>query len=289
MKTIYMTKGLPASGKSTWAKEMQSSNPNILRVNKDDLRAMLHNGRWSRANEKQVLELRDQIIKSGLDRGMHVIVDDTNLSVKHFNRLSQLAKQYGVRLEVKDFTDVPLEECINRDLNRTNSVGEKVIRDMHNQFLKPKQDTKALNPMVFDARLPYCVIFDLDGTLACMGDRSPYDGKACGADSVNKSIRALLKVIKNTGDFKVGIFSGRSEEAMYETREWLKDNHIDWSFLAMRRSGDNRKDAIIKKEMFDKYIRDKYNVLFVVDDRDQVVKMWRDIGLVCLQVNYGDF
>lgn len=286
-----MTKGLPASGKSTWAKEMQSSNPNILRVNKDDLRAMLHNGRWSRANEKQVLELRDQIIKSGLDRGMHVIVDDTNLSVKHFNRLSQLAKQYGVRLEVKDFTDVPLEECINRDLNRTNSVGEKVIRDMHNQFLKPKQDTKALNPMVFDARLPYCVIFDLDGTLACMGDRSPYDGKACGVDVVNKSIHYLLEVLRfdSVSQPKVIIFSGRNGDSREETRKWLLDHQVSYDNLIMRSEGDVRKDSVIKQEMFDQYVKDKYNVWFIVDDRDQVVKMWRDMGLVCLQVNYGDF
>jgi hypothetical protein len=58
----------------------------------------------------------------------------------------------------------------------------------------------------------------------------------------------------------------------------------------MRAEKDNRKDSIIKRELFDKHIRDKYHVDFVLDDRDQVVRMWRrELGLTCLQVNYGNF
>lgn len=61
----------------------------------------------------------------------------------------------------------------------------------------------------------------------------------------------------------------------------------DW--LYMRPEGDVRKDTEIKREIFDNYIRDKYRVLFVLDDRNSVVKMWRDLGLKCLQVAEGDF
>lgn len=291
MKTVYITKGLPASGKTTWAREMQAEDVNVVRVNKDDLRSMLHNGRWSRANEKQVLELRDQVIKSALSIGRHVIVDDTNLSIKHINVISNIAKQFNARVVVKDFTNVPLDECIARDSKRANSVGEKVIRDMYNQFLRPIRVNKALDPVIFDARLPYCVIFDLDGTLSCMGDRSPYDGKACAVDSVNKSIRFLLEVVRLdlVANAKIIIFSGRNGDSRQQTEKWLEDHIISYDNLVMRTEGDSRKDSVIKEEMFNQYIKDKYNVWFVVDDRDQVVKMWRDLGLTCLQVNYGDF
>ena len=46
----------------------------------------------------------------------------------------------------------------------------------------------------------------------------------------------------------------------------------------------------IKKEIVDEHIKGKYFVKFVLDDRDQVVDMWRkEMGYACLQVNYGDF
>jgi hypothetical protein len=57
----------------------------------------------------------------------------------------------------------------------------------------------------------------------------------------------------------------------------------------MRKSGDYRKDYEVKKEIYETYIKDKFNVLCVLDDRQSVVDMWRSLGLTCLQVNYGDF
>ncbi|MFN5657022.1 MAG: AAA family ATPase, partial [Pseudanabaena sp.] len=58
MLTVYFTIGLPASGKSTWAKEKVNKSPNIIkRVNKDELRAMLDNSYFSKGNEKFVLDI----------------------------------------------------------------------------------------------------------------------------------------------------------------------------------------------------------------------------------------
>ena len=70
MPTLYMTKGLPASGKSTWAKERVSIDGNTKRINKDDLRLMLDNGEWSKNNEKFVLEVRDTIASNALYRDL---------------------------------------------------------------------------------------------------------------------------------------------------------------------------------------------------------------------------
>jgi predicted kinase len=281
MLTVYFTIGLPASGKSTWAKNKVEQSPNtIKRVNKDELRAMLDNSYYSKGNEKFVLNIQDMIIKEALESGKHVIVDNTHLASKHEARIRELIKGLAV-LEIVDFRHVPLETCIDRDLKRFNSVGEKVIRDMYNQFIAPPRATKpAYNP-----DLPDVVLCDLDGTIALIGDRSPYDAAKCELDLVNEPVRSILQ---NSGKAIVFV-SGREDKFKPQTLAWLAKHNISFDGLYMRQSGDSRKDSIVKREIYDEFIRDKYNVAFVLDDRDQVVRVWRDLGLTCLQVDYGDF
>jgi predicted kinase len=281
MLTVYFTIGLPASGKSTWAKNKVEQSPNtIKRVNKDELRAMLDNSYYSKGNEKFVLNIQDMITKEALESGKHVIVDNTHLASKHEARIRELIKGLAV-LEIVDFRHVPLETCIDRDLKRFNSVGEKVIRDMYNQFIAPPRAPKpAYNP-----DLPDVVLCDLDGTIALIGDRSPYDAAKCELDLVNEPVRSILQ---NSGKAIVFV-SGREDKFKPQTLAWLAKHNISFDGLYMRQSGDSRKDSIVKKEIYDEFILDKYNVAFVLDDRDQVVKVWRDLVLTCLQVDYGDF
>lgn len=281
MLTVYFTIGLPASGKSTWAKAKVDKSPNgIKRVNKDELRAMLDNSYFSKGNEKFVLNIQDQIIKAALEEGKHVIVDNTHLAPKHEARIRELIKGLAV-LEIVDFRHVDLETCIKRDLQRFNSVGEKVIRDMYNQFIAPPRNPKP----VHNPDLPDAIICDLDGTLALIGDRSPYDGASCEKDLVNEPVRSILQ----TSGKAIVFVSGREDKSKPQTLAWLEKHGICFDALHMRKSGDMRKDSIVKREIYDEFILDKYNVTFVLDDRDQVVKVWRDLGLTCLQVDYGDF
>jgi predicted kinase len=278
---LLMLKGLPASGKSTYAKKL--SDDGWVRVNKDDLRAMLHNGKWSKTNEQQVLKLRDEIIANSLRLGKSVVVDDTNLATKHAARLKELAKEFNATFETK-FFDTSVEECIKRDLGRLNSVGEKVIRDMHRQFL-------ASQPQAYvpPSNAPRAILCDIDGTLALMGERSPFEWGKVGIDTVETVIADIVNTYHDLPDIEVVLMSGRDAVCLPETTQWLKDNDIKYDKLLMRPEGDNRKDSIIKRELFDLHVRDNYNVLFVLDDRNQVVDMWREMGLKCLQVAPGDF
>ena len=141
MTTIYVTVGLPASGKSTWAKQMvKDSQGKTKRVNKDDLRGMIDAGIWSKRNEKFILALRDEFIKQALSNGYNVIVDDTNLAPGHIEQIRAIAAAFpNVQVHIKDFTHVPLEECISRDKKRSNYVGEDVIKDMYKRYLKRDQ------------------------------------------------------------------------------------------------------------------------------------------------------
>ncbi len=287
---LIMTKGLPGSGKSTWAKEkIENSDGRWKRINKDDLRAMIDCGKWSRENEKFILEIRDTVITFALLHGYNVIVDDTNLSPKHEITLRNLVNQYNndilpkkdhCEFEIKDFTDVSLEECIKRDQKRSNYVGEKVIKQMYNQYLKPKSEVIKDNP-----NLPTCVICDIDGTLALFGDANPYKRDFL-KDKVNMRVYELLHKLK---DRTIFLFSGRMDKYKDETIEWLRMNGIPYDYIFMRKTDDVRKDSIVKKELYETEIKNKYNVLFVIDDRNQVVEMWRQAGLTCLQVADGDF
>ncbi len=300
---IILTKGLPGCGKTTWAKNFIAERTTDYgekwkRVNKDDLRAMMDFSKWSRENEDFVLMIRDFIIDFAMLEGVNIIVDDTNFSPKHEAKIRDAVHTHNTALlgpekveqyevEIKDFTDVSIDTCIKRDLTRLNSVGEAVIRKMYNQYLKPKFEKVEQDPA-----LPRCIICDIDGTLAHMKDRSPFEWKKVGTDIPDETIIGLLRTHQedhDVGGLKIILFSGRDGSCRPETEQWLKDNLVDYDELHMREAGDMRKDSIVKKELFDAHIKGKYNVLFVLDDRDQVVQMWRDMGIKCLQVAEGAF
>lgn len=279
---ILILKGLPASGKSTYAKELVSVNHNWVRVNKDDLRAMMNGGVFSGKLEKHIVRTERELVENALKLGKNVIVDDTNFNPNHEIFFRALAYQYSAEVEVK-FFDIPLAMCIDRDNKRPNGVGETVIRRMYNQYLKPK-------PAVYerDESLPKAIICDIDGTLAHMKDRSPFDWSRVGEDEVDPIIKNLLNAVKDK--YSIILVSGRDEVCRGETEKWLRENGIPHhAVLFMRGENDNRKDTVIKRELFENYIRYHYNVEFVLDDRNQVVDMWRSLGLKCLQVQEGDF
>jgi len=282
MKRAILTRGLPGSGKSTWAKQLLADNPGQWkRVNKDSIRDMADDGRWSKGNETFVQAMRDRFIVDALTAGYHVVVDDTNLAPKHHDHIAQLVKGMAT-VEVKDFTDVPVEECIKRDLARAHSVGETVIRRMYNQFLRPAPPV-----VVRDPTLPDAILCDLDGTLALFGDANPYD-RDFMRDDLNVPVQATLAAFKRQGH-AVLLASGRKDSARQQTEAWLDRHDVVYDHLWMRQTDDNRKDAIVKREIYEAQIRGVYNVLFVLDDRDQVVELWRSLGLTCFQVEYGDF
>ena len=281
MSKLLVLKGLPASGKSTYAKELVAKG--WKRVNKDDLRAMIDDSKWSRDNEVTIVNAEIDLASLFFISGYNVVVDDTNFA--HTDKWEEFYKKNNLEFEIK-FFDVPYNECIERDLKRGDkSVGAKVIMQMYNQYLKPKKPKHN-----FD--LPNCYIFDIDGTLAKMNGRSPYDYTKVSTDTDNIDVSRVFRVLKTnpfSKDLKIFIVSGRTNDCKKDTEEWLLYNEIYCDDLFMRQAGDMRKDSIIKREIYDKYIAGKYNVLGVFDDRNQVVAMWRSLGLTCFQVDDGNF
>lgn len=123
--------GIPASGKTTWAKnQVLISNGEYVRVNRDDLRALINCSIWSKERERLIKQVRDSIITIYLKAGKHVIVDDTNIEGDNMEHLTNLGHELQAVVEIKDFP-IDLDEAIKRDSKRQIPVGGVVIRRMY--------------------------------------------------------------------------------------------------------------------------------------------------------------
>lgn len=140
-----------------------------------------------------------------------------------------------------------------------------------------------------DPKLARAIICDIDGTLAHMEGRSPYDYSKVAHDSIDETVREILMRYAtndpmNEQPDRIILVSGRPASCMEDTIKWLRRHQVPYDDLYMRTTGDVRQDAIVKHEIFDEHIRGKYNVMFVLDDRNRVVSMWRSLGLKVLQL-----
>lgn len=284
MPKIIILKGLPASGKSTRARELV--NQGYKRINNDDLRDMIDGYKFTKENEAIITRIRRELLEMFLNERFNVVVDNTNLHPKCLKEVEDIVAffhhpDYEI---IEEFIDTPLEECIRRDALRTgrHHVGKKVIQNMYDKYLKkevPKPDHIEGKPRA--------IICDIDGTIAKCGDRNIYDGSKVHLDTV---IPETLEILERFADTHLILFvSGRDAEYRDVTLDWLEANNIPYDRLHMRPKGDKRKDSIVKQEIYDNHIKGNYNIKFVLDDRNQVVDMWRANGLTCLQVAEGSF
>jgi predicted kinase len=295
---VIITKGLPASGKSTWACELIKKEPNKWkRINKDLLREMLDGGVWSGENEKDIIFLRNELMVRFLMKGFSVIIDDTNLDPKHANAIKETVEiinkkeegkpEFNIEVEER-FFDTPVYECIERDkLRGDKSVGERVIINMWKKYLdRPvKQE--------YNPELPDCIIVDVDGTLAYRCDRDIFDYTKVSGDHPNENLIKIIRTLHygNVG-LKIFILSGREDSSRDCTQQWL-DHNLDLERgidgLFMRKTGDHRPDYIVKGELYEEYIKGKYNIIAVMDDRPQVINgLWKKEGLFVMDCNRHD-
>jgi len=103
---LIITCGLPASGKSTWAKEFVKNNKNIIRISNDEFRLMFFNRQFDKDDTKYVDKARDFLVDEFLRTGSSVLIDNTNLSPKKIKEYEDLAEQYRVEFVIKDFRNV---------------------------------------------------------------------------------------------------------------------------------------------------------------------------------------
>jgi hypothetical protein len=146
------------------------------------------------------------------------------------------------------------------------------------------------------------VLVDLDGTLSDNSHRAHLINKkitnppkwddfylASGNDSPNNSVIEVVRGLKKLG-YGIHIFSGRGKIAFDITINWLIKYKVPYDQITMREIGDYTEDYVLKRKWLEFYYPNYRNqILCVFDDRNSVVDMWRAVGIVCFQVNYGDF
>ncbi len=280
---LLLLKGLPASGKSTYAKELESKG--WARVNKDDIRKEFFPD-YTFKDEKEVVYMEDAEIIAELREGNNVVVDDTNFAPKHQQRLEKIAKEEDADFEVL-FIDTPLEECIKRNRKRANNVPMEAILNMYRKYIAPYREEH----VKYNDALDEAILVDVDGTLAHIdGDnpRSPYDASRAMEDVLDDAVSVLTSMCYQHG-YRVIILTGRHSGHLQVTKDWLAANGVEYDEIHCRDEEDTRADYIVKRELFEQYVKDKYNVKFVIDDRPSVCRMWRSLGLKTLQVGDPHF
>jgi predicted kinase len=306
MSEVVLTRGLPASGKSTFATEWVDEDPTKrARVNRDDLR-MATFGTYETFKiagaEDTISRIERASVLALLEAGYDVVVDACHLRVKYVRDWRRFALGHGHTIRWVDFP-ISVDGAVARDTIRgkrgDRAVGNNVILRM-SRYLKngelpvvPDEEEPVTPIQVeYDPNLFDAVIFDIDGTLALMGDRNPHDLSKVKFDQPNPAIIEALRLERAAGN-NIIFLSGRegTHQCWADTVEWLREHasRIPGEHLLMRAAGDGRRDSIIKTELFNTYLRGKYNIVRVYDDRNQVVKAWRDLGLTCLQVAEGAF
>lgn len=303
MHKLVLCLGISGSGKTTYAKQWAEEDPlHRIRLNYDDIRCMLGKY-WVPEREPLVKKIFETALDDAMFTGYDIIIDNmSNLNPKHVEEYKELIEiQNGsnddfpkYELEFKLF-DTPVEECIRRDSLRPLPIGEKVIRQQWKKYRDfiIQQSIKNIPKLEQDPNLPHCIIVDMDATLCLNTTARPFFGpgaaeKMADDEPINE-ICNLVRHYCNDSNAAFIVLTGRDESCREATLEWLDKHWLYPTKLLMRPEGSFLSGPDQKKLIYEREIKDKYYVDFVLEDSSKVVKMWRELGLICLQPNDGKF
>jgi predicted kinase len=283
--------GIAGCGKTTHATKQVQEVPNTVKFSRDDFRFMVKDEPFCENKiEKVITDCLEFAIGNALSVGLNVVVHNTHLSEKYIKAYDKFRDKYGVEIVYSVF-DTPYEICLERNNARERVVPEEVMYKMKNQFKELKKSeyftkiTHKPEPIFFNPILPKAVLFDLDGTLALMNGRNPFDGARCNEDLLNEPVGELVSVYYNMG-YEIIFLSGREDKFRPQTLEFLERHFSGMPYhLHMRATKDMRNDAIVKEEIYREKVAPYYYAKISYDDRLRVVRMWAKIGVFCFCVN----
>lgn len=298
MKLILMV-GPSRSGKTTLANKVV--NENIVCVSRDKIREQLfsyseenihkyYSLQNFNKNEKLVTKVLFNNIRFLLSEGFDVIVDNTHLKKEYIQKYFEEFPECDIDFLVPEHLSI--KDCIERDNNSIRKVGEEVIKKQFEQYrelignfplffrksslTKIEQDESKMNVMVFD----------IDGTLSDSSHRHIFSDN--DEEIYNdKVIKAVQTICNSNYPEQIIFVSGRSEKYHDVTEKWIKDKvfcNNNAPLIYMRKSGDMRKDTIVKEEIFREISKD-FNILYAIDDRLSVTRHLRKLGIFVLNCN----
>lgn len=304
IRKIILCRGIQASGKSTWAKQWVLEDPeHRVRFNNDDIRNM-YGKYWVPSREHLVTEAKRNFAYEATSRGYDIVVDNMNLNPKEVAwwgdivEITNNTTDYHYTIEFKDFF-IPVEECIRRDAMRANPMGEKVIKDTwkrYKSFIIQENIKKFAEKKLEQKKgLPLAVIVDMDGTICLNTTGRPFYGPGAAEgmeeDTPINEIITLVRGFCDATNAQLIVVTGREDtpEIRKATLEWCDRYWLCPDYLYMRPVGNYSPVEVCKKSIFEESIKDNFYVMAVLDDSQKCVDMWRDLGLICLQPNNGNF
>lgn len=308
MTQIILTRGLPGSGKSTYAREWVAADPdNRANISRDDIRMKLFGEWYPKQNrsekENAVTHQQHLLIRKAIAEGKTVMVDDTNLNPKVFSTFGNLASELNVPLSHMDFS-ITVDESIRRQNGREKPVPADAIRKMAREYMGPNGEfhlfpnTYPVKPFITPDSRQATIAFDADGTLV---DVSSISHLVRGAykdfdrfhrsslwSPANQDVVSLAQEAVERG-FKVIVVTAREELYRDVTQAWMDKNGVPYENIFMRGLGDRRPDYIAKRYMFEE-INKHYDVVHFVDDRYDIAEVWKSHGIETTIVSggYGD-
>lgn len=301
MKNIKLLIGISGSGKSTYSHKLWETNPSdFVIINRDKIRELLfgytesdiHN--YYQRNdivklERKVTKYEDTLIYEALEENKTVILDATHLEKKYIER----HEYWNVPIELIWF-DTSLNEAIERDSIRNRKVGKDIITKQYNKYINLKKSFEHYKFIPYnikcDLNLPPCILYDIDGTIAQMHNRGPFEWNKVKEDYMIYSVVSTIDWLSDLDSKNrptVILCTGRDGVALQDTIEWLNSNEIYYDDIMIRNEKDMRPDWVVKEEMW-KNMSKQYNIIAMYDDRLQVVRRARALGLKVFNVEYNN-
>lgn len=293
MPKLTVLVGPPGSGKSTLAYDLEKQG--LLRISQDD-------------QGKDHIPLFFEYVKQGRD----IVVDRMGFNKTQRNRYLEPAKKAGYTTEIivlHENYKTCLDRCIKRANYHPTITNEEFARNALQTFFTQYERPSLDEANTVEFRYPEqklklnAVICDIDGTAAQIDHRIHFvrvpegqkkDWKSfLHPDNLVQDLPNLWckELVNSLSERNVIVFcSGRSDNTRKVTQEWLDKNGFKNDWLFMRHRNDHRTDYIVKEILLDFEIKTRFNnIKFSIDDRQQVVDMWRNRGITCLQCANGDF
>lgn len=300
MGEIVVLIGVRGSGKTTWAMEQFKERPDKVRIlnmeniikanfgyndgNIKDFKRLLNHNRLL----KEAYKIRDLMIDDALAKDYTVIIDDVNLTKSEIDYFHM----WNVETYIKTF-NISIEEAISRDIKSGGKVGPVTlgtqIEFFKRLFIATKEELLKLEPvgLLNEPKKDKVFLFDIDGTLAHKCDRDIYDLAKVQGDHLDEPVYNMLLAVANAG-YTIIICTGRDEKCKAVTDKWLMYNGVPYHEIMYRKHRDARPDWIVKEEMW-RNIAARFEIMGLIDDRLQVVRRARALGLKVFSVDHGNF
>lgn len=299
-QVLLFTRGIPASGKSTYAKNwVAQDRDNRVRVNRDDIRfgtfGKYYFADAKERNEKEarVTQIEEDLIRRHLSEGKSVVSDNMHLNPKFLKSYLKMAKDFNVKVDHKDFP-ISLEEALRRNSKRDRVVDEDALKTIYARNLGPGGQfhlfpgSHPIKPFAKPEKRRHAMIVDMDGTLSDTRDivhfvESRPGKKYRDFDSFHRHSyftppnKEVLKMVMDAHEKGLAIIitTARNEAYREVTQAWLDRLNVPYENMYMRADNDGRPDFVVKDEIYNTQIKQDYDVVRALDDNPQAVKAWQ--------------